>query len=534
MTTQLYIRICKFLREKIKGTQWEGHVFTVGGCCRDLVLGKEIHDVDLAVDLPNGGVGFADWLHAQRLSIGRPVIFARYGTAMLRLRDFPKDDIEIVQTRAEKYTDKNSRNPLTAFGSIKDDCMRRDLTINALYYDITNQKLLDITGRSLADIRHKVIATPMDPDATYDDDPIRILRTARFAGRLGWTIPPEVFEAMSRNVHRLDIIKPERLRAEFEKMLLGENAGAALDILRACGVMNEIAPELTPLYTLPSTADAGQSVWSRSLAAIDLLPPDLPLRWAALLAGAGQDAPDPAMVPAKRMETVVMVLSRLKYHRPLIKDVLFLTANHDVAATWGKQAEYMDDSALRRLQFLCTRPDKFDVLMQLIDAYNRALPADHAMPLQAWEIRNREEQMRAAGTSMYDYHLPFAERRIKKLLHVEAGPLVEDTLDYMMRLAFDNPSRSKSEFERMVSKYEPHEPEEGALLADELRPCCKQNRAAKRNNNNPQPRTKNRQQQPKNAQANNAPAPKQEKGANSNRRRRYSCHRPRKKEGGAS
>lgn len=533
MTTQLYIRICKFLREKIKGTQWEGHVFTVGGCCRDLVLGKEIHDVDLAVDLPDGGVGFADWLHAQRLSIGRPVIFARYGTAMLRLRAFPKDDIEIVQTRAEKYTDKNSRNPLTAFGSIKDDCMRRDLTINALYYDITNQKLLDITGRSLADIRNKVIATPMDPDATYDDDPIRILRTARFAARLGWTIPPDVFEAMSRNVHRLDIIKPERLRNEFEKMLLGENAGSALDILRACGVMNEIAPELTPLYTLPSTADAGQSVWSRSLAAIDLLPPDLTLRWAALLSGAGQDAQDKSLIPAKRMEMVMMVLSRLKYHRPLIKDVLFLTANHEVAATWGKRAEYMDDSALRRVQFLCTRPDKFDVLLQLIDAYNRALPAAHAMPFQVEEIRNREELMRSSGTSMYGYHLPFAERRIKKLLHVEAGPLVEDTLDYMMSLAFDNPSRSKSEFERLVSKYEPHEQPEGTSLAAELRPCCKQKRPAKRSKPQPRPQPKN--VQAKNTQSKNPLVPKQEKVSGcSKRRRRYSRHRPRKKEGGAS
>ena len=170
MTTQLYIRICRYLRDKIAGTQWEGHVYTVGGCCRDLVLGLEIKDIDLAVDLPNGGVDFAEWLYKNKLSIMHPVIFKRYGTAMLRLRAFPHDD-----------------------------CMRRDLTINALYYNLTTEKLLDITGRSVSDIKNKVIATPLDPDSTYDDDPIRILRTVRFASRLGWDLPVPVFEAMRRN-----------------------------------------------------------------------------------------------------------------------------------------------------------------------------------------------------------------------------------------------------------------------------------------------------------------------------------------------
>lgn len=490
MTTQLYIRICRFLRDKIMGTQWEGHVFTVGGCCRDIVLGREINDIDLAVNLPNGGIEFANWLHNMKLTTMRPVLFERYGTSMLRLRAFPHDDIEIVQTRAEKYTDRNSRNPETAFGSLQEDCMRRDLTINALYYDITKRKLLDITGRSLSDISHHVICTPSDPNATYDDDPIRILRTIRFAARLGWDIPTYIFDALRSNSNRLNIIKPERLRGEFEKILLSEKPGKALDMLRGCGAMEMIVPELNTLYSFKADAEDEHSVWSHTIGRVDMVKPTLNLRWAALLA-------DLAM-PECRTESkdnnisypdhgrnarslVVQALFRLKYHHPLIKDVLFLIANHEVARNWGKQSEYMEDGQLRRLQYLSGRPEKLDTLLSLIDADNKSLPKDKAMREQVKFIRSRSKEMEDEGSAMFTYHLPFAERRIKKLLNIEPGPLVEDCLDYMMRLAFNNPHLTKQEFERLICKYTPQNYTEQNYIpvADELRPSGKGRRHKK-------------------------------------------------------
>lgn len=482
MTTQLYIRICRYLRDKIAGTQWEGHVYTVGGCCRDLVLGLEIKDIDLAVDLPNGGVDFAEWLYKNKLSIMHPVIFKRYGTAMLRLRAFPHDDLEIVQTRAEKYTDRNSRNPETAFGSIKEDCMRRDLTINALYYNLTTEKLLDITGRSVSDIKNKVIATPLDPDSTYDDDPIRILRTVRFASRLGWDLPVPVFEAMRRNSDRLSIIKPERLRGEFEKILLSEKPGPAIDMLRACGAMTLIAPELLPLVTQSYLPDNRDTAWNHSLRTLDLLPPDLTLRWAALICDValprslkeGQDAADHAL---KSRHYVLQLLARLRYHQPLYKDVLFLCANHERTAGWGKMSENMTDQELRRLQYLSGNPEKLSMLLTLIDAYNKSLPEPYTRPRQVEFIRKRDAEMQADGTAMYTYHLPFAERRIKRLLKIEPGPLVEDTLEYMMQLAFANPMRSRQEFERLVSAYTPGTGRKDILpLSEEVRPCAKRKR----------------------------------------------------------
>lgn len=481
MTSAMYIRICRFLRDKIAGTQWEGHVFTVGGCCRDMVLGEEIKDVDLAVDLPNGGIEFAQWLYSQRLSTWRPVVFERYGTAMLRLRAFPHDDIEIVQTRAEKYTDRNSRNPETAFGSLLEDCLRRDLTINALYYDITHDKLLDICGRSLNDIRHKVIATPLEPDSTYDDDPIRILRTVRFATRLGWEIPSSVAEAITRNVHRLTVIKPERLRGEFEKLLLSANASRALEMLRACGAMKYIVPEVERLHSLRYLPALKDTVWEHSLRTIDMLPADLALRWSALLkdtalpnVGEENNITWPDNKHARVSQAaVVQVLTRLKYYQPLIKDVLFYSSNHETAREWGSYAENMVDADLRRLQFLSGQPDKLNVLLMLIDADNKTLPGKYKMPQQVDMIRMRLNQLHDEGTDMYSYQLPFAERRVKKILNIEHGPLVDNTLEYMMRLAFANPLRSRSEFERLVANFNPHTPVSGPFLSTEIRPSYK-------------------------------------------------------------
>jgi poly(A) polymerase len=211
MKKELYISITERLRELIRGTEFEGHVLSVGGCVRDDIMGLEIKDIDLAVTLPDGGIQLAEWLERNGHTSGHVVTYPTYHTAMFRLKDFPDEELEAVQTRKEKYNDHSSRNPVTAFGSIEEDCMRRDLTINALYRDISTGEIIDITSHGTDDIRHHIIRTPTDPDLTYDDDPLRILRCIRFASRYGWTIEPDTWAGMLRNVQRLDIISRERI-----------------------------------------------------------------------------------------------------------------------------------------------------------------------------------------------------------------------------------------------------------------------------------------------------------------------------------
>ena len=171
-----------------------------------------------------------------------PVLYIKFGTAKLRLRRFPDEEIELVQTRAEKYTDKTSRCPEVVSGSIKDDCFRRDFTVNTLYRNIKTGEILDLTGEGIRDIREGVIRTPMDPYETFDDDPVRMLRCLRFAARFGWRIDEATMEALRKDIDRLSIVSRERWSAEFRKMLMGRNIRKSLGELCRLGALKYMNP----------------------------------------------------------------------------------------------------------------------------------------------------------------------------------------------------------------------------------------------------------------------------------------------------
>ena len=250
MTKEKYEEILSYLRGVIQGTEWEGKVYTVGGCLRDALMGHDIHDVDLAVNTPDGGVTFPIWLDKKGLTLVPPTLYRRFSSSRLRLKEFPDDEIEVVQTRREQYTDANSRNPEVCFGSIQDDCERRDLTINSLYQNVTTGELLDLTGRGVDDIKNHRIDTPMKPEETYSDDPIRILRTLRFAVRYGWEIPDNLWEAMKANGGRMKIVRRPRVSTEFEKMMRSNDPVKLLKMMKEIGVIFKVLPELCHLYRL--------------------------------------------------------------------------------------------------------------------------------------------------------------------------------------------------------------------------------------------------------------------------------------------
>lgn len=252
MTDQTYHKILEYFKDISEGTKWEGHLYAVGGCVRDEILGSEIHDVDIAVDVPNGGVDFAIWLLRHKYLVEMPVLFRKFGTAKLRLRKFPEEEIEVVQTRAEKYTDKTSRCPEVVSGDIREDCFRRDFTVNTLYRNIHTGEILDMTGKGIPDIKSGLIRTPLDPDETFDDDPVRILRCLRFAARFGWEIDKSTMEALRRNIVRLSIVSKERWGAEFRKMLFGKNLRGSLGTLLGLGGLKYMNPLIAEMdSTIP-------------------------------------------------------------------------------------------------------------------------------------------------------------------------------------------------------------------------------------------------------------------------------------------
>ena len=246
MNIEVYYDILDYLKEIIKGTEFEGHVYSVGGCERDKHLGmKTIKDIDIVVDLPNNsGIRFAKWLESNGNTKGSVVVYENFGTAMFKLKDYSNEEIEVVHTRKEIYRDKNSRNPETDFGTIYDDCFRRDFTINALYHNISTGEDLDLTGNGLIDLEKGVIRTCNEPNVTMDDDSLRIMRACRFSSKFGFTIDKKVFDAMKSNIERLKIISQERITDEFNKILMSGHPYIGLSYLDDIGFFELITPYL--------------------------------------------------------------------------------------------------------------------------------------------------------------------------------------------------------------------------------------------------------------------------------------------------
>ncbi len=472
MTTQIYHDICAYLRRLTKDTPYEGHVYAVGGCCRDEVMGNDIKDVDLAVDLPDGGVEFARWLEARHLTVGEPVLFPKFGTAKLYLRDFPDDELQVVQTRREKYTNHNSRNPETAFGSLEEDCMRRDLTINSLYYDITNKKLIDITGVGVRHIHEHILRTPAAPFETFDDDPVRILRCVRFAARFGWKIDQDMLDAMAKNVSRLNIISRPRLIGEFNKLLTGPRPDLGVNYLSNIGALLHIFPQLDVLKSLPddtynvspeeTSKPTVHSVWQHTLDTLYHLErtenhPWLPLRLAAMLYESGKQParkthPDGTVsYPQYELRSAKIarqMLRALHYDSAIVRQTLFLITHHRYAASWGERAEHMTDRDLRRLQLASGNYEMFEALLDLIDAFNQA---SGTCLDQVRYIRQRTQNMMKNNDHMFNFELPVSADDIMRIKGTHNQKFVRRATQHLIKMAIQNPRRN--DYERLIRRF---------------------------------------------------------------------------------
>lgn len=217
--------------------------YAVGGVVRDLVLGRKSKDIDIVV--VGSGIAFANAV-AKAISPHIEVsVFKNFGTARFRYAD---TEVEFVGARKESYR-ANSRKPIVEDGSLQDDLNRRDFTVNALAIPLNGPnkgEIIDCFG-GMKDMEVKLIRTPLDPDVTFSDDPLRMMRAVRFASQLGFSIVPETFEAIKRNAVRLEIISQERIIDEFNKILLSPQPSRGINMLKDAGLLQYFLPELLSL-----------------------------------------------------------------------------------------------------------------------------------------------------------------------------------------------------------------------------------------------------------------------------------------------
>lgn len=231
--------------------------FIVGGTVRDEVLGKIPKDIDVVVAYPDGGIKLAEYI-ADTLDIRRPVIYPTYGTAQLVLPN--GIDMEFVQTRKEQYH-QDSRKPETSFGTIQEDLGRRDYTVNTLLKSLStgpligddvetakgDGRIIDLTGHAISDINNGIIRTAADPDITFSDDPLRMLRGIRFSVKYGWQMTDETKNGITRNVDRLSIVSQERIRDEIDKVIGYGKLHQAIPLMNEVGLLKRVFPELYDL-----------------------------------------------------------------------------------------------------------------------------------------------------------------------------------------------------------------------------------------------------------------------------------------------
>ena len=265
--------------------------YVVGGYVRDIFLERTSNDIDF-VTVGSGielARAVAEAFGRKRVALS---VFKTYGTAQVRTHDL---ELEFVGARRESYR-RESRNPIVEDGTLEDDQLRRDFTINAMAISLNSHNfglLLDPFD-GLGDLKRRIIRTPLDPDITFSDDPLRMMRAVRFATQLEFDIFPDTFQAIKKNAHRIKIITLERIAEELMKIMRSRQPSRGFELLESCGLLPLIFPELSALKGVDTSHGRGhKDNFKHTMQVLDNVAVSSDnewLRWAALLHDIGKPA----------------------------------------------------------------------------------------------------------------------------------------------------------------------------------------------------------------------------------------------------
>lgn len=348
--------------------------YVVGGYVRDLFLERPSNDIDVVV--VGSGIEVANKL---KRILGRHAylsVFRNFGTAQVKFHDM---EIEFVGARKESYS-RDSRKPIVEDGTLEDDQNRRDFTINAMAICLNKGRFGELVDPfdGILDLEDGIIATPLDPDVTFSDDPLRMMRCVRFATQLNFQIEPETYTALSRNAERLKIISGERISDEMNKIMLSKHPSSGFFYLKDTGLLDLIMPELCALDKVETrNGRAHKNNYDHTMEVLENVcrhSDNLWLRWAALLHDVGKPRSKrwdnvvgwtfhnhnnigAKMIPSMFRRMKLPMDAKMKYVQKLVDLHMRPIAIAD---------EEVTDSAVRRL--LNDAGDDIDDLMTLCEA----------------------------------------------------------------------------------------------------------------------------------------------------------------------
>ena len=411
-----------------------GHqLYLVGGVVRDAVLGRDSRDLDFATDATPAQTtkvlrGWADRVYLVGVRFG--TVGARKGPELL----------EITTFREEAYAAEHRKPSVTFAKDIETDLSRRDFTINAMAIRLPDGAFVDPFG-GVRDLAAKTLDTPLEPDLAFSDDPLRMLRAARFVSQLDVVASPRVLESIGRMRDRLEIVSAERIQDELGKLLLGDHPGAGLAVAVDSGLADVFLPELPALALEQDPVHRHKDVLRHTYAVVEGCEPELVLRLAALLHDIGKPktreiTPDGVQFHHHELVGARMAEARLRelrYPNHVIDDVRALVELHLRFHGYG---DGWSDSAVRR--YVRDAGPLLDRLNQLTRADVTTGNRFRLQQFMALQDDLEERIARLAEQESLEAMRPALDgREIMEHLSLEPGPLVGEARDFLMEIRME-------------------------------------------------------------------------------------------------
>ena len=463
------------LREIIEGDErFRLNTYLVGGCVRDLLLGETPKDIDLCIDYPEGSTEFIKYLEQNypKTTVSGFTIFERYGTSRftLHLNNDENVDIECVIPRVETYNQGPRKPDQVKQTTLQEDAMRRDFCCNAIYKNLETGEYIDPTGKGVEDVENKILRTPLDPEQTYIDDPLRMLRAIRFYCTKGFEIEKRTKEYI-KNYKEFDLISPERVRDEFDKILMSGRAIEGIRMMIDTKLIYKYIPELIDYKDFDQHNKYHSLNWlEHSLSVLKIVMKNNPnasleLRLAALL----HDISKPKVYEVKEdgtysyhghekksAERAKEILEGLKYSNKEIEKICFLIKNHMILKPFYSYETHQYTGRVRNTRKILREiGDNLEELLELIEADNLSHSPEWNMIGQVESFKEKVNLLEENGERKEKYIVPVSGNDIMKWFDIKPGKLVKEIKDILQEMYEEDPTLQPEDLKKLfIKKYE--------------------------------------------------------------------------------
>ena len=431
--------------------------YVIGGYVRDHLIGKTgSKDIDILI--VGNGIKAAKNI-AKKLKIKKVIVYKNFGTAMFKFKNF---EIEFVGTRKESYN-KNSRNPEVKPGSLIDDLNRRDFTINTIGLSLNKNswgRILD-KFNGIEDLEKEIIKTPLDPDKTFSDDPLRMLRAARFASQLNFKIEKKSFEGLCVEKNRIKIVSSERISEELNKIILSKKPSVGFKILESTGILELILPELTNLKGIEEIeGQKHKDNFYHTLEVLDNISENtenLWLRWAALLHDIGK-APTKKFIKKigwtfhghelKGSKMVYKIFKRLNmplnFKLKYVQKIIYMSSRPIILSN-----DNITDSAIRRLIYDAN--EDLDDLLILCEAdITTKNPSRFKKYLNNFKIVREKIKIVEERDSIRNFQPPISGEEIMNYFKIKPSKEIGIIKEYIKNSILDGKIKNNHESAKLL------------------------------------------------------------------------------------